>query len=299
MRFVKIYNIYKFAPSSLNSFGVTKVGGNENTIVLKRIGGRIYISGQAYRYWLRSTLELVKKHENWIYDTVNREEEVIKDKVIDVEKIVDYPGFDLFGYMITKGKRGSSDNSKDNSITRASVVKTSVVLGIDAKVTRDVITRRGEKDKNSLAYRELATGTFYNVVEVELFRLGKYTGEELTGDYKKKDEIFDVESVVEGYRKDVIEDFIKATLMLRGGANLSRTLADTSPVMSLIAITDSVRIPVNETPGSVFDFFRKNFKDGRLYAYTSDGEEIDGFETFDSAEELAKEIAEVVGNEGV
>ena len=264
--FIKMYNIYETVLSALNASGRDASEKNQNVSKLKTYTFRgvryPYVSGQAFKFYLRSTLEEIKSREEFIYDTVGREEEVLDSSGIVLEKLVNYPGLDVFGYMVTaKNKR---------ALRRRAILLASPMFGLISNFTLDLVTKRVSEEatekekKTSYSFKELSTSVFYNVIDFDTRKLGIYQPIE-TG----SDKIFDVSSIDKNYKTDVIRDVLMSVFNLRGGANQARNLADISPVISIVVLTNKINTPVNLRPSSsktvsidrrIADYFEKVYR---------------------------------------
>ncbi len=256
-----MYNVYDTPLGALNMSGNKQGSGNNNETLPKMYiyGGKQlpYVSGQAFRYYLRTTMDNMKYVINQLYNIDEQFSKRVYDTVFiesllssgkktdinlqDIRTFLKYPGLDLFGYMITG----------EQNYNRQSVLKNSPLLGVYVKYTQDVRSRRKffgtkKEDKTSYTFTRLYSAVFYNTLEIELDRLGKFIGPELN---INSNEVFTIDNI-EFYRKVVISDVINGIFTLRGGANQSRLLNDISPVFSVITLTNSVRVPVNVRPKS-------------------------------------------------
>jgi len=118
--------------AALNNAGGDKTSNLENAVVTKKIkkNGKEYpyVSGQAWRYWWRQTLE----HSfNWKMSPVIRETKIAYTEADPMK----YPDDDIFGYM-RAGKKQIEDpetgkiKSINVTLTRVSPLKNSALIGV-------------------------------------------------------------------------------------------------------------------------------------------------------------------------
>ena len=292
MKYVHVYFLLEPGMNALNNAGKeTDNHGNENRTAVKKYFYKKkpypYFSGQAYRRWLRDTLtELTGKDYSTIVDDLEREEFVKgthydeKGKTIILKKKLfeDYPGADVFGYMVTK--------KKSESIVRQSPTLNSFILGVlDRNFIYDVVTKRSEdlqtkKQKStSFSHREVAYNVYYGTMTLEVDRYGAITPSELTADQETRRTINPIDFGDE-YRIEQVKNVLKAFFNLRGGANLARILANVSPRYAVIAVTEngnnifpSMRPIVKDTyvqvPKSFIDAARTYYGDN-VFVYSFD-----------------------------
>lgn len=121
--------------SALNNAGAAEGAKTDNAIVVKRIstpeGPYPYVSAQAIRFWIRTSLELT--NENWRAAPVRREGKIA---YTDADPI-SYWDDDLFGYMRAPSKKTdatkelkASPLEKDREITRVSPFRVSTFVSI-------------------------------------------------------------------------------------------------------------------------------------------------------------------------
>lgn len=113
--------------SALNNQGSIPGARTDNTVGVKfistREGAFPYVSAQAFRYWLRMTLE---DNSEWKAAPVYREEKVAYTDANPIKWWDD----DLFGYMRAPSKRESAAKKREEDTTRA-----------DETPTTDTVTR--------------------------------------------------------------------------------------------------------------------------------------------------------------
>src|SRR5439155_6495130 len=127
--------------SALNNSGADERARTENAVATKvlRAGRDLfpYVSGQAFRYWLRTTLETVPETE-WRAAPVYREQKVAYTDANPIQWWDD----DLFGYMRAPSRRAgaaerrqadparANETPTNTEITRASPFRVSTLVSV-------------------------------------------------------------------------------------------------------------------------------------------------------------------------
>jgi CRISPR-associated protein Cst2 len=126
--------------SALNNLGAIPGEREENTVGVKMIttktGNFPYVSAQAFRYWLRTTLE--QRVPEWRASPIFREEKIAYTDANPIR----YWDDDLFGYMRAPGKADTARKSREQissledatpvkeTVTRASPFRVSTLVSI-------------------------------------------------------------------------------------------------------------------------------------------------------------------------
>lgn len=248
--------------SALNNAGQDDSARTENAVATKtirtRAGAFPYVSGQAFRYWLRTTLETAPEL-GWKPAPVYREEKVAYTD----GNPLDYWDDDLLGYMRAPSKRaGAQDQRRTDpnragetptttQITRVSPFRVSTLVSIaPVTVTRDFGTMsRHDGDpvphehefyravlKGMFSLDLHAAGTFSyrarsgyrNLDDVRIQRAQESGLEELKGElsYRLKLE----------QRVERVEALLRGMAIIAGGAEQSIHYTDTTPVAVIAAI---------------------------------------------------------------
>ncbi|NPV08289.1 MAG: type I-B CRISPR-associated protein Cas7/Cst2/DevR [Anaerolineae bacterium] len=117
MAFVTGLMLIDAPASALNNLGSIPGARTDNTVGVKMIragdGAYPYVSAQAFRYWLRRTLE--SAHLGWQAAPVYREEKVAYTDANPIKWWDD----DLFGYMRAPSKRASAREKREADTSRA------------------------------------------------------------------------------------------------------------------------------------------------------------------------------------
>jgi CRISPR-associated protein Cst2 len=122
--------------SALNNMGAAEGAKTDNAIVVKKIktpeGQHPYVSAQAFRYWMRTTLEITESSK-WKAAPVRREGKIAYTDADPLQ----YWDDDLFGYMRAPSKKSDASKDekaspleKDREITRVSPFRVSTFVSI-------------------------------------------------------------------------------------------------------------------------------------------------------------------------
>ncbi|MCL6590007.1 MAG: type I-B CRISPR-associated protein Cas7/Cst2/DevR [Firmicutes bacterium] len=185
--------------SALNNAGTAETERTDNIVAVKSVrvrgvGDFPYVSAQAFRYWLRSTLE---KHPElgWKAAPIFRETKIAYTDANPIEWWDD----DLFGYMRAQGKKKDQKADReqriadtamtetDNDITRVSPFRVSTLISLaPVNITEDFgVMSRHEGDPvphEHQFYRAVLKGLF----SLDLAAAGTFTYKARTG-YKNLD----------------------------------------------------------------------------------------------------------------
>ncbi|HIC95618.1 TPA: type I-B CRISPR-associated protein Cas7/Cst2/DevR [Candidatus Bipolaricaulota bacterium] len=234
--------------AALNMAGQEEGGRTGNVIVVKQIRvGRNrypYISGQAWRRWLR---EVLYQDYGWKRSPVIRER---KSAYTEGDPI-QYEEDDLFGYMAAK-KRGEQGGTQ----RRISPLKNSLLISV---IPNAIVEDFGHFSRNLQPgediipfehqhYTSLLQGTFtISLQDVGRFEVGEMRdlSEEMMERYKDKigqgEDGFYLLSQDERARR--AKEVLRALARLRYGAQLARNLSDVSPVAVIIGFLDGGNAP--------------------------------------------------------
>jgi CRISPR-associated protein Cst2 len=257
MAFISGIQIVHAPASALNNAGADPTSGNENVVAVKalRSGGKSYpyVSAQAYRSWLRRTLEALGD-ETWPRAPIFREKKVA---YTDANPIL-YADDDLFGYMRAPGKKVEAADSRatmvgdtptKETVTRISPFRVGTLVAMSDGITRDFGTMsRHEGDPvphEHQFYRTSLKGMF----SLDLASAGVFTYQNKTGFLN-----LDAERVQLAQQKGLAPDesrkayrlpdemrFQRVSALLRampvvtGGAKMGLHYTDVSP--SLVVFT--------------------------------------------------------------
>lgn len=271
--------------SALNNSGSDAGDRTDNAVKVKTIrrGREIYpyVSGQAWRYWWRSTLE---DRFNWIVSPIERTEKI----AFTAADPLQYSDDDVFGYMRAekKAKATKTDHEKTKkktvTLTRASPLKNSPLISVLSQRPTDdfgVMTR--QKDGDPVPYEH----QFYSTVLKGIFSLnidmvGKFSSMNKSG-FKNLNDI--EKETLDKYNATVndnlvvlprehrlkrAQDAISSLKYISGGAKQSSHLTDITPKLIVLACINGGNHPfmnvVKEKEQNIyFDFnaFKQTISD--------------------------------------
>ncbi len=273
--------------AALNNAGAAEGAKTDNAIAVKRIstpeGLYPYVSAQAVRYWIRTSLE--SSVHRWKAAPVWREGKIAYTDAVPIQ----YWDDDLFGYMRAPSKKTdaakdqrASPLEKDREITRVSPFRVSTFISISpARPVSDFGTMtRQEGDPvpyeheiyrahllGLLSHDLSAAGTFFDGERVGYKNLDshrrdaakKATLEEVTL-RKQKAFRLPIEQ-----RIDRVSTLIEILASLNGGAKQAVHYTDLTPAVVFLAVTKNGNNPfyriLNSSPSKTTQFHSLAFNE--------------------------------------
>lgn len=249
--------------SALNNAGQSAGTRADNIVEVKVInapeGQYPYVSAQAFRYWLRTTLT---KHygDTWIASPVFREQKIAYPDGNPIE----YWDDDLFGYMRAQSKRTSAVEAREadtsraietvthGTITRVSPLRVSTLVSLAPASIVDDFGVMARHEGNPVPHEH----QFYKTVLRGLFSLdlkaaGTFSYENRTGFLNLDKERIELaqqrglehDQAAKTYRLPLEERINRvATLLqafghLEGGAKLTLHYTNVAPALAVFAVT--------------------------------------------------------------
>lgn len=227
--------------SALNNAGTDEGARTENCVVVKQIKigkeSYAYVSGQAFRYWLRDSLAKIK---GWNLSPITRDKKIAFTNADPIT----YPDDDIFGYMRaqTRGDGGT--------VTRVAPLKCSPLISIfpDRIVTDYGVMSRHEGDPVPYEHQFYST-VLKGLFSIDLDAAGNFISLEkagyknITDKYIEKNKENDGVQLVEGgiklskeIRLKRIRDVITVLPYLSGGAKNTSHLTDVSPKVIILTV---------------------------------------------------------------
>jgi len=253
--------------SALNNAGTQEGARTDNTVAVKYIstkqGSYPYISAQAFKYWLRTTLE---KDPEWKAAPIFREAKIAYPDANPIK----YYDDDLFGYMRAQSKKADAKKKReeeqrqnetqtDNTITRVAPFRVSTLVSISpVRITDDFgVMARHEGDPvphEHQFYRSVMKGLF----SLDLSSAGTFSYKEKTG-YLNLDNnrIGEAESLnlthlekEKSYQLPLadrikrVSTLLKGLGMLSGGAKQAIHYTDVTPSVVMVMVTKGGNHPL-------------------------------------------------------
>ena len=256
--------------AALNNAGNDPASKLDNAIITKKIkkNGKEYpyVSGQAFRYWWRNSLE---QNFDWEMSPVTREKKIAFTEAEPMK----YPDDDVFGYMRAGKKEIENPETKKKkkvniTLTRVSPLKNSAVIGVAynpiiqnwASMTRQDgdavpfgIDEYCAVMKGMFSLNTEMVGTFseqnktgYTNINEDMRKIYLEQGCEEIDDPISKDKKGEPLKLVQ-MKKDVrlkrVKDTILALKTLSGGAKQTTNMADVTPKLIILANFNSGNHP--------------------------------------------------------
>ena len=248
--------------SALNNLGSIPGARDENTVGVKMIrakdGAYPYVSAQAFRYWLRTTLE--QANIGWQAAPIYREEKVAYTDANPIKWWDD----DLFGYMRAPSKKASAASGREadvsradetpttETVTRVSPFRVSTLVSIaPVSITEDFgVMSRHEGDPVPHVHQFYRT-TLKGLFSLDLHACGTFSYRDKTG-YLNLDEERKAQAEAAGlqhlehersYRltpeKRVrrVSALFEGLARLEGGAKQTLHYTDVAPAIVFMAVT--------------------------------------------------------------
>ncbi|HHW43837.1 type I-B CRISPR-associated protein Cas7/Cst2/DevR [Desulfofundulus thermobenzoicus] len=248
--------------SALNNMGQMEGTMTDNAVGVKciwtREGAYPYVSAQAFRYWLRSTLE--KGPWGWRKAPIYREEKIAYTDANPIRWWDD----DLFGYMRAPSKRASAAAAREadavlesftpveETVTRVSPFRVSTLVSLaPVRIVNDFgVMARHEGDPVPHEH-QFYRATLQSLFSLDLHAAGTFTYRQKTG-YLNLDKVRMAEAQEKkleelpeekAYRLPVeerlkrISALLEALAQLEGGAKQALHYTDITPDLLIAAVT--------------------------------------------------------------
>jgi CRISPR-associated protein Cst2 len=262
--------------AALNNSGKDTQSGYDNAVATKKIikGTRshVYVSGQAWRYWWRQTLQ---RDHGWEMSPVERTTDVAFTEANPMK----YADDDLFGYMRAtkeevrdengevKMKKGKPE-TKDATVTRVSPLKNSALISVASVQTARAWSVMSRMDGNPVPYvKEEYGGVLKGMFSIDLQQVGTFATYNRTG-FKNLTATRQEEALAQGgeliaddavrnpkgeaqqlvrlpkkIRLQRVTDSLRALKTITGGAMQTTNFTDVTPKFILLATLRSGNHP--------------------------------------------------------
>jgi CRISPR-associated protein Cst2 len=252
--------------SALNNAGQEEGARTDNIIAVKKIrahdGVYPYVSAQAFRFWLRTTLE--HSHSGWKAAPVVRQKKIAFSEADPIHNWDD----DLFGYMRAESKKGDEAEKaenvkstakvmpmeKDREITRVSPFRVSTFVSIGPAVIVDDFGTMARQDGDPVPHEHefyrahlrglwsldlTSCGTFYDAERVGYKNLDSYR-REAAAKAGATEETVRGQKVLRlppAERRQRVSTLVKGLAALGGGAKQTLHYTDLMPAVVIAAVT--------------------------------------------------------------
>jgi len=263
MAFVTGLYLIDAPASALNNLGAIPGEREDNTTGVKVIktkeGFYPYVSAQAFRYWLRTTLQ--ERVPGWKAAPIYREEKIA---YTDANPLF-YWDDDLFGYMRAPSKKESAKARREtdasrigetetiDTITRVAPFRVSTLVSLAPVTPTNDFGTMTRQDGNPVPFEhQFYRTTLKGLVSLDLSACGTFSYRNKTGfrnlddvRIKQAEEIADIEHLEKekSYRLPLqlrlerIKALFEGMALLEGGAKQALHYTDVSPVLAIFAVT--------------------------------------------------------------
>jgi CRISPR-associated protein Cst2 len=264
--------------AALNNSGKDTQSNYDNAVATKKItkgrSSHVYVSGQAWRYWWRQTLQ---KDHDWAMSPVER----TKDVAFTEANPLKYADDDVFGYMratkdqdtdpltgeVKLDKKGKPA-MVDATVTRVSPLKNSALISVGSVQTAHSWSVMSRMDGNPVPYVKEEYGTVLKgMFSIDLQQVGTFATYNRTG-YKNLTASLQAKVLEEGgelvpdesmrnpkgepqqlvrlphiIRLHRVQDTLRALKTMSGGAMQTNNYTDVTPKFIVLATLQSGNHP--------------------------------------------------------
>ena len=259
MAFVTGLLLIDASASALNNLGGIEKERDANTVGAKHIqvygdGDYPYVSAQAFRYWLRTTLE--DRFPVWVASPIYREDKIAYTDANPMKWWDD----DLFGYMRAPSKKESAKPKRDlnqatettDTITRVSPFRVGTLVAMKSvKIVKDFGTMSRHEGDPVPHVHQFYRATLKGLWSLDLRAAGTFS-------YRNKTGFRNLDSVREGLakqqqlehleqakayrlplevRQQRVKTLFEGMAHLEGGAKQTLHYTDVAPVLTIFAVT--------------------------------------------------------------
>ncbi len=254
---------------ALNNAGKSTTSNFDNAVATKKIykNGRTYtyVSGQAWRYWWRETLQ--KNHE-WPLSPITRDNKI----AFTAANPIEFPDDDVFGFMkaakdVVRDEQGNpvvdkkgKEKKEDVTVTRVSPLKNSAIVSVGSVHAEQNWSSMARQEGDSVPYsKEEYSAIMKGMFSLDLSQVGTFATYNKTGFKNLTEELKKIAiekgstEIEDAYVKDSkgnsqkliqlpksmrvkrITDTIKALKTISGGAMQTNNMGDVTPKFIILA----------------------------------------------------------------
>ncbi|OJX87798.1 MAG: type I-B CRISPR-associated protein Cas7/Cst2/DevR [Paludibacter sp. 47-17] len=194
---------------ALNNAGKNTQSNFDNAVGTKRIykegKSYVYVSGQAWRYWWRDTLQ---KTFNWELSPITRDSKI----AFTAANPIKYADDDIFGYMKAATEEVTDDKGKvkkeNVTVTRISPLKNSVLVSVGSVRPVENWSSMARQDGDSVPYgKQEYSAIMKGMFSLDLEQAGTFATYNKTG-FKNLTDALKKEALENGAR-EVDDNFLK------------------------------------------------------------------------------------------
>lgn len=249
---------------ALNNAGKATTSNFDNAVATKTIykNGKsyVYVSGQAWRFWWRDSLQ---KNIGWKLSPVIRDNKIAYTNANPIE----YADDDVFGYMRAASEETTDDNGKKKNtnitVTRVSPLKNSAIVSASSVRPVENWSSMARQDGDSVPYgKQEYSAIMKGMFSLDLNMIGTFSNYNKTG-YKNLSDKLKEEAIEKGavefddeyvenqkliqlpltLRRERAIDTIKALKNISGGAMQTNNMGDVTPKFIVLATTNTGNHP--------------------------------------------------------
>lgn len=249
---------------ALNNAGKATTSNFDNAVATKTIykNGKsyVYVSGQAWRFWWRDSLQ---KNRGWKLSPVIRDNKIAYTNANPIE----YADDDVFGYMRAASEETIDDKGKKKNtnitVTRVSPLKNSAIVSASSVRPVENWSSMARQDGDSVPYgKQEYSAIMKGMFSLDLDMVGTFSNYNKTGyqnlsDKLKKeaiekgaaeidDEYVENQKLIQlpqAIRSERAIDTIKALKNISGGAMQTNNMGDVTPKFIVLATTNTGNHP--------------------------------------------------------
>ncbi len=269
---------------ALNNAGKSTTSNFDNAVSTKKVfkNGRAYtyVSGQAWRYWWRDTLQ---KNHNWELSPITRESKI----AFTAADPIKYADDDIFGYMKAakdvivdeEGKplldKKGKEQTENVTVTRISPLKNSVIVSVGSTRPVENWSSMARQEGDSVPYvKEEYSAIMKGMFSLDLEQAGTFSNYNKTG-FKNLTEKLKEQAIANGateiddkfvkdgkgnaqklvrlskeIRTKRITDTFQALKSISGGAMQTNNMGDVTPKFIVLATTTTGNHPFSHIASS-------------------------------------------------
>jgi len=254
---------------ALNNAGKNNKSNFDNAVATKKItkNGKsyVYVSGQAWRYWWRESLQ---KNMGWEMSPIIRDNKIAYTEANPIK----YADDDVFGYMRAATEKVTDDKGKTKStnitVTRISPLKNSAIISVASVIPAENWSSMSRQEGDAVPYsKQEYSAVMKGMFSLDLNMVGAFSNYNKTG-YVNLSEQLKKEAIENGCKeiedsyvktsdgnpakliclsKDIrlkrIKDSISALKYISGGAMQTNNMGDVTPKFIILATTKTGNHP--------------------------------------------------------
>ncbi len=254
---------------ALNNAGKNTQSNFDNAVGTKRIykegKSYVYVSGQAWRYWWRDTLQ---KSFDWNLSPITRESKI----AFTAANPIEYADDDIFGYMKAATEEVMDEKGKvkkeNVTVTRVSPLKNSVLVSVGSVRPVENWSSMARQDGDSVPYgKQEYSAIMKGMFSLDLEQVGTFATYNKTG-FKNLTELLKKEALTQGavevddkflkddkgnpyklvrlaqdVRTKRVTETIQALKNISGGAMQTNNMGDVTPKFIILATLNSGNHP--------------------------------------------------------